>query len=163
MEYSEAAAINNQGNVAGTAYKGQETCAFHYSYKFMLDAGGLNSRAFGINSTNLVVGDAFIVVPMEPPQWNLEATLRCSKVESRWTWGFCQARCTAEPMASTPLGQVVGFSGPERDSIESRAFVWSSQTGMMDIGTLGGSYAQAYAINDAGFITGTSQTLGYCL
>ena len=39
MEYSEAAAINNQENVAGTAYKGLETCAFHYSYKFMLDAG----------------------------------------------------------------------------------------------------------------------------
>ena len=29
---------------------------------------------------------------------------------------------------------------------------------MRDIGTLGGSYAQAYAINDAGFITGTAQT-----
>ena len=48
------------------------------------------------------------------------------------------------------MGQVVGFSGRERDSGESRAFVWSSQTGMMDIGTLGGAYAQAYAINDAG-------------
>ena len=29
---------------------------------------------------------------------------------------------------------------------------------MMDIGTLGGKYAQAYAINDTGFITGTAQT-----
>ena len=29
---------------------------------------------------------------------------------------------------------------------------------MIDIGTLGGPYAQANAINDAGFITGTSQT-----
>ena len=38
--------------------------------------------------------------------------------------------------------------------------MWSSQTGMIDIGTLGGAYAQAYAINDAGYITGASQTQG---
>ena len=66
MEYSQAAAINNYGNVAGTAYKGAETCAFHYSYKFMVDAGGFNSRGFGISSTNLVVGDAFFGPAMEP-------------------------------------------------------------------------------------------------
>jgi probable HAF family extracellular repeat protein len=37
--------------------------------------------------------------------------------------------------------------------------MWTHQTGMRDIGTLvGGSYAQANAINEAGFITGTSQT-----
>ena len=28
---------------------------------------------------------------------------------------------------------------------------------MFDIGTLGGAYAQAFAINDAGFVTGNSQ------
>ncbi len=32
MEASDAAAINNQGQVAGTAYQGEETCAFHYDY-----------------------------------------------------------------------------------------------------------------------------------
>jgi probable HAF family extracellular repeat protein len=32
---------------------------------------------------------------------------------------------------------------------------------MIDIGTLGGPYAQAYAINDAGYITGASQTQGW--
>ena len=58
------------------------------------------------------------------------------------------------------MGQVVGFSGRERDSSESKAFLWTSQTGMLDLGTLGGSYAQAYAINDAGFVTGAAQTGG---
>ncbi len=54
---------------------------------------------------------------------------------------------------------MVGFSGPTRDSSESRAFMWTYQTGMIDIGTLvGGSSAQANAINEAGFITGTSRT-----
>jgi probable HAF family extracellular repeat protein len=56
------------------------------------------------------------------------------------------------------MGQVVGFSGSERDSLKSRAFVWSSQIGMIDLGTLGGAYAQAYAINDGGYITGASET-----
>jgi uncharacterized membrane protein len=37
--------------------------------------------------------------------------------------------------------------------------MWTYQTGMIDIGTLvGGSSAQANAINEAGFITGTSRT-----
>ena len=60
MDASQSAAINNNGDVAGTASKGEETCAFHYDYlkKFMEDAGGLNSRGFGITSTNVVVGDA---------------------------------------------------------------------------------------------------------
>jgi probable HAF family extracellular repeat protein len=55
------------------------------------------------------------------------------------------------------MGQAVGYSSLTRDGSESRAFVWSNQTGMTDLGTLGGVYAQANAINDAGFITGASQ------
>ena len=52
MDASVPAALNNQGYVAGTAYKGEETCAFHYDYikKFMQDAGGVNSRAIKARS-----------------------------------------------------------------------------------------------------------------
>jgi probable HAF family extracellular repeat protein len=39
--------------------------------------------------------------------------------------------------------------------------MWTSQTGMIDIGTLGGAYAQANAVNDTGFVTGASQTQGW--
>ena len=56
MEASEPSAINNQGHVAGTGYKGLESCAFHYFNKFMGDAGGVNSRGFGISSTNICHG-----------------------------------------------------------------------------------------------------------
>src|SRR4026209_2449753 len=61
METSEVVALNNQGNVAGTGYGGSHSCAFKYDYltKFMEDAGGFNSRGFGISSTNMVFGDAF--------------------------------------------------------------------------------------------------------
>jgi probable HAF family extracellular repeat protein len=121
----------------------------------MLDAGGLNSRAFGINSTNLVVGDTFTVVPMEP-----RSHAAMFKGGVAVDLGVLPGQVYGRANGVNTLGQVVGFSGRERDSLESHAFVWSSQTGMVDIGTLGGAYAQAYAINDAGYITGASQTQG---
>src|SRR5689334_22681954 len=60
MQTSEVFAINQWGHVAGTGYNNEsESCAFHYFNQFMEDSGGINSRGFGISSTNLVVGDAF--------------------------------------------------------------------------------------------------------
>jgi probable HAF family extracellular repeat protein len=157
MEASEPAAINDQGYVAGTAYKGEETCAFHYDYlkKFMYDAGGLNSRGFGINSTNVIVGDSVFVTSIMPVS---HAAL--FKGGYALDLGVLKGQVFSRANSINKPGQVVGYSGPKRDSAESRAFVWSSQTGMTDIGTLGGAYAQAYAINDAGYVTGASQTQG---
>jgi probable HAF family extracellular repeat protein len=73
--------------------------------------------------------------------------------------GVLKGQVYSRANGANALGQVVGFSGLQRDSSESRAFMWTYRTGMRDIGTLvGGSYAQANAINDRGFITGASQT-----
>lgn len=156
MEASYTAAINNQGHVAGTAFKikGQETCAFHYDYfkKIMEDAGGLNSRGFGINSSNLVVGDAMFLSPMITSS---HAALFKSGVAV--DLGLLKGQTFSRANGINALGQVVGYSGRSRDGANSRAFLWSGVTGMVDIGTLGGAFAQAYAINDTGFITGTSQ------
>ena len=163
MEGSQAAAINSQGYVAGTAYKGEETCAFHYDYmkKLMEDAGGINSRGFGINSTssvagaNLIVGDAVFFMSIMPI-----SHAASFKGGVATDLGVLPGQVFSRANGVNAKGQVVGYSGLQRDSSESRAFMWSSQTGMIDIGTLGGGYAQAYAINDAGYITGTSQTQG---
>jgi probable HAF family extracellular repeat protein len=155
MQTSEVFAINYQGHVAGTGYSGLESCAFHYDYlkKFMEDAGGLNSRGFGISSTNMVVGDAFFGPAMEPRS---HAAMFSGGVAK--DLGVLKGQVYSRANGANAIGQVVGFSGLQRDSSESRAFMWTYQTGMRDIGTLGGSYAQANAINDAGFITGTAQT-----
>ena len=164
MEYSAPAAIDSQGWVTGTAYKGEETCAFYYDYgqKIMEDAGGLNSRGFAINSlglnsveTRIVAGDTFTVVPLQPRSH--AATFQNGIVTDL---GVLPGQVYSRANGINATGQVVGFSGLQRDSSESRAFMWSSQTGMIDIGTLGGAYAQAYAINDTGFITGASQAQG---
>lgn len=156
MEVSEPAALNSLGSVVGTAYGGEyPMCAFHYDYvqKFIHEEGGWNSRAFGINSMSLIVGDAYPLAPMQPRS---HATLW--KSGNAVDLGVLAGQVFSRANAINAMGQVVGYSGLQRDSAESRAFMWSSQTGMIDIGTLGGKFAQAYAINDAGFITGTSQT-----
>ena len=164
MEYSVPAAIDSQGWVTGTAYKGEESCAFYYDYgqKLMEDAGGLNSRGFAINflglnsvETRIVAGDTFTVVPMEPRSH--AATFKGGYVTDL---GVLPNQLYSRANGINATGQVVGFSGLQRDSTQSRAFMWTSQTGMIDIGTLGGGYAQANAINDAGYITGASQTQG---
>ena len=158
MEATEPAALNSFGSVAGTAYKGEyPMCAFHYDYaqKFIHDEGGPNSRALGINSAGMIVGDAFPVGPMEPRS---HATLWKGGIPM--DLGVLKGQMYSRANDINAMGQVVGYSGQQRDSPESRAFVWTGGTGMIDIGTLGGAYAQAYAINDAGFITGASQTQG---
>jgi len=157
MDVSLPAAVNFNGHVAGTAYKKGETCAFYYDYlqKFMYDAGGYNSRGFGINFMNLIVGDAFFAGPMEP-----RSHAAIFKGGVAMDLGVLKGQVYSRANAINAMGQVVGFSGTERDGSESRAFMWSSQTGMIDIGTLGGATAQAYAINDAGVITGASETQG---
>jgi probable HAF family extracellular repeat protein len=157
MEYSVPAALNNSGNIAGTAYKGDHTCAFSYEFlkKFMDDAGGLNSRGFGISSTNMIVGDAFFGPAMEP-----RSHAAIFKSKNVMDLGVLKGQVYSRANGINASMQVVGYSSLQRDSSESRAFFWTSQTGMIDIGTLGGQYAQASAINDAGYITGASQTQG---
>jgi probable HAF family extracellular repeat protein len=154
MDYSQPAALNNLGHVAGTAYKAQETCAFHYDYskKSMEDMGGTNSRAFGINFTGMMVGDAFFTPAMEAKSHAAIFKGGGFVVDL----GVLKGQAYSRANGINAMGQVVGYSGLTRDGSDSRAVMWS-QTGITDLGTLGGAYAQANAINDAGFITGTAQ------
>jgi probable HAF family extracellular repeat protein len=162
-EESIPAAINGQGQVAGTSSaKASGEAAFRYNpYNPvpMEDIGqssrGVTSRGFGINNTGLVVGDsAFIAMS------TADSTIRRAALFSNGTvsdLGTLKRQTFSRANGINGLNQVVGFSGPELDSPKSRAFFWSKSTGMVDVGTLGGAYAQAFAINDSGSITGNSQ------
>jgi probable HAF family extracellular repeat protein len=60
-------------------------------------------------------------------------------------------------MAVNDRGQVVGFSSLPSDpagSIPHHACLWSRETGMIDLGAIGGSYSVAQAVNDDGRAVG---------
>jgi len=162
-EESVPAAINGQGLVAGTSSaEASGEGAFRYNPNNpapMEDIGlstrGLNSRGFGINNTGVVVGDsAFIAASTTDSPIRHAALFSNGSVKDL---GTLKKQTFSRANSINGFNQVVGFSGPALDSPKSRAFFWSTSTGMIDLGTLGGAYAQAFAINDSGFITGNSQ------
>jgi probable HAF family extracellular repeat protein len=65
----------------------------------------------------------------------------------------------SEPLGINNLGHVVGWAN--NPNLNIRAFRWTSETGMQDLGSLGGQpydLARAYDINDHGVIAGVSAT-----
>jgi probable HAF family extracellular repeat protein len=163
-EESVPAAINGQGLVAGTS--SAETsgeAAFRYNPNnpaLMEDIGqsirGIVSRGFGINNIGTVVGDvAFIASAADSPGRHAALFSNGSVIDL----GTLKKQTFSRANSINGFNQVVGFSGPALDTPKSRAFFWSKSTGMIDLGTLGGAFAQAFAINDSGFITGNSQVV----
>jgi len=150
MTASEPAAINNLGQIAGTSSAGTIGCAFRYYRKSMEDMGGELSRGFAISGTGVVVGD---FAQMEPSTPNHAALFTEGATIDL---GVLPGALFSRANGVNSNGYVVGYSGSEFDSNNSRAFVWHRSTGMVDLGTLGGSYAQAMAVNDAGWVTGNS-------
>ena len=162
-EESVPAAINGQGLVAGTS--SAETsgeAAFRYNPNkpapmedIGLSSRGVISRGLGINNTGVVVGDSAFIATHTAASPVRHATLFGDG--SRIDLGTLTKQTYSRANSINGFNQVVGFSGPALDTPKSRAFFWSKSTGMIDLGTLGGAYAQAFAINDSGFITGNSQ------
>jgi probable HAF family extracellular repeat protein len=110
------------------------------------------SRGFALNGVGDVVGDSTFGTSEAISH---AALFRNGKVADLGTLkGGVYSRATG----INASGQVVGFSGAKPDdSSANRAFIWNASTGMLDMGTLGGAGAQAFGINDSGFVTGTAQ------
>lgn len=149
--------INSNGDVVGIASAGGEKCAAGYKayQKGMQDIGGLGSRAFALNDVGIAVGDSTFEGPGAGAIAASHATFFKGGVA--FDLGTLEGALYSRANDINASEQIVGFSSTTLDGPYSRAFVWTGQ-GMYDLGTLGGAFAQANAINDNGFVTGWSQT-----
>jgi uncharacterized repeat protein (TIGR01451 family) len=141
-------AINTSGQVTGDSDGfGFVDHAFLYSSGVMSDLGtlpgGIGSRGFAINDSGHVTGDAAV-------NFTSHAFLYSSGVMT--DLGTLPGATSSSGFGINNLDQVVGSSG-------SRAFLYTSASGMVDLNNLisngsGWTLRAAYAINDSGQITG---------
>jgi probable HAF family extracellular repeat protein len=177
--YSAAYAINNRGQVVGGAYLACQ-CAvdpFLWAGGSLHDLGSLGGAtsnwAFGINDLGQVVGTSShaFLWSRETGMTDLGFAGDARKVNNRtevvgqtyvpahaflWSDGILRDLGTLYGGGSVAsglnnLGQVVGQAS-------ARAFLWTEQAGMKDLGSLNGSVGTsgASAINDLGQIVGSS-------
>jgi probable HAF family extracellular repeat protein len=176
---SRAYAINNRGQIVGeadtTSAKDKDGDAFHHAFLWqdgMLRdlrtfKGSPGSAAYDINDNGQVVGSADTT--------NLEysevGVLRIGRV-FLWQSGRMRDLGTLGGPASSPgginnRGEIIGYADTARKnedsdphysySYYSHAFLWQSGK-MHDLGTLGGRYSSADAINEHGQIVGRAET-----
>jgi probable HAF family extracellular repeat protein len=151
--YSQARAINGNGDVAGSStLSGTDVFApndaFLYSNGHMKDLGtlgGSSSHAYGINSFGEVVGDSYTASSQD----NAFLYSGGHMTDLGTLGGF--------PSGANGINdahQVVGASETSNTSSGTmHAFLWSNGR-MTDLGTLGGSTSIAYAINNVGQVVG---------
>ena len=153
---SHPGGINNQAQVTGFT----ETHAFLWTNGVMADLGTLSggsiSTGVGINDLRQVVGDS-----QYSPQGG---SIRHATLWSNGTatdLGFLPSWGNySRGNGINDGGEVVGHSGPDLTTTNTRAFIWDATNGMRDLGTLGGQYSRANSINDSSMVTGTAQSSG---
>ena len=159
---SSSAALSNNGQVAGVSFsEGADTSAFLAvpGKDYIQDLGDSESvsRAYAMNELGMVVGTSTFggtaFRPNGPSPFNHAALFANG---STYDLGSLNPGEFSRAEGINNQGQVVGFSGANEDGIGGRAFLWKAGAGMVDMGTLGGAYAQATAINESGFVTGNS-------
>jgi probable HAF family extracellular repeat protein len=143
--------INDHGQVVGdsTFTPGSfVTRGFIWSEETgMIDLGTLPgggfSGAYAVNEAGQVLG--------------YSETLNGKVIPVLWTRETGMRRFLP-PTRGQPLVAGLNNQGEVAGIVNGHAFFWSTEAGLVDIGTLGGSNSWAYAINDAGQVAGFSTT-----
>jgi probable HAF family extracellular repeat protein len=155
-----ARVLNVLGQVAGVS--DTTAGAFHaFSWTArtgMIDLGtlgGASSEPSAINAGGQIVGDSTV------PTGDRHAFswIRATGMVDLGTLGGGESMASAVNLA----GQVVGLSNPTGSPTlhhggNSDAFSWTTRTGMVALGALGGTHNSAVAVDNAGQIAGQSQT-----
>jgi probable HAF family extracellular repeat protein len=146
---STPAAVNEAGQVTGSAVFAGGTHGFFYSNGMLTDLGtlgGSTSQGTAINASGQIAGYSLTA------SGDTHAFLYSNgSMTDLGTLGGTSSQATALNTG----GQIVGYSTTTGG--DTHAFLYSAGS-MTDLGTLGGSSSQATAINDSGQITGSSST-----
>ncbi len=176
-------AISSSGAVAGYAQTpaGYQN-AFSYNGQFtpLTAAGALSSQANGINSSGVIAGTVYTTNGAVAGIWNGTSFSAIASPDSYamgindqgWVAGASQGDAYLDrngvftnlgtlpggtwssAYAVNGTGQVAGYGGASDGYFH--AFVWSENSGMVDLGTLGGSSSYGLGINAAGDVAGSS-------
>jgi probable HAF family extracellular repeat protein len=160
-EQGFATAVNDWGTVAGSSYLNNGPLRAYLWDRWerkvieLGTLGGTWSRAADINYYGTIVGaseradgetQAFI--------WQRGTGMRAIPM--------IPGSVTSRAHAVNDNGMVVGYSGGvitgNRQEPVGRAFAWTSINGLIDLGTLGGDYSEAYGVNHWGEVVGVSKT-----
>jgi probable HAF family extracellular repeat protein len=149
----DAVAINNNGQVVGSAYTSDyaDHYAVLYSNGTMTDLGSLGGTftyvdPYGINDHGQVVGQANTA---DDTAWHAFLYSNGAMTDLGTMGGVGVSGATG----INNYGQVVGYSMTD----DFRTFLYSNGT-MTDIGTLGGPGITATGINDSGQVVGVADT-----
>jgi len=155
---SSVNAINGTGDCAGFAQDGSglfRAIVWVGGEAIALPAlGGGQCMAFGVNDDSLVVGWAQPGAPAIEPR-------ACRWEDGRATdLGTLGEGIRSVAYGVNAAGEIVGASTVELDDTQpaaEHAVLWLRDE-TVDLGTIGGSYSAAAALNDAGQIVGVSTT-----
>jgi probable HAF family extracellular repeat protein len=149
--WSSATAISASGQVVGSSLLAGDLDEHAFrasSAGVMADIGttGFESKALAINSAGSAVG--FRSETGNPPsETGFLRTTGLTLIGGAASFTSANAINTA--------GQVVGVAPAPTDATVQSAFSWTT-AGLVNIGTLGGTFGAAYAVNTAGQVVGTS-------
>lgn len=140
-------AVNDTGQVAGYSNNNTSYRAVLWTPSTgMVDLGTPSgaSYGYGINNSGTVVG-------MASAKAYVKTTSGSVQILTNTLGGT-----TSQARGINDAGQVVGYA--TNSAGNEHAFLWTSVSGMQDLGTLGGTKSYAYGINNSGQILGASYT-----
>jgi probable HAF family extracellular repeat protein len=170
--YSEGLAINATGGIVGRSYLTGDSFEQGFVYTGTPGSGGAmndlgtlgggNSYAFAINDNRQIAGESEITGADAFHAFLYSGT---PGVDGAMTDLGTLGGPESEAFAINASGQIAGVSDiTGGDVFNAHAFLYSGTPGvdgaMADLGTLGGSHSQAFAINNAGQVAGESDITG---